>query len=332
MEKQALTWVTCTTAVIGFLAMAQGAARAGEPYVGVDLGVAAPLQKFRRTADVGGAIIGHAGYRLFTIADSVSLSIEGVPQFAAMPIKGGVSTKGRDVQSLFSITGGPKIAIQNEALEVSFSAGGGYYTHTSGVVDDDGTGWFFAGGLQYRVDAVNQVGLFARRDSADMRPVKGPNDYDTTYFTGGLSFTHFFTCTEKVAEAAPPQPVPAVAAPAPPAVKKKLVLRGVNFDFDKSNIRADAAPILNEAAATLQSESQAAVSVEGHTDAVGSDAYNQKLSERRAHAVAEYLATHGVERSRLSTVGYGESKPVATNDSADGRAENRRVELRVNGE
>jgi OOP family OmpA-OmpF porin len=120
--------------------------------------------------------------------------------------------------------------------------------------------------------------------------------------------------------------------PAPVAVKKKLVLRGVNFDFDKSNIRADAAPILDEAAATLKDEKDAVVSVEGHTDAVGSDAYNQRLSERRARAVAAYLAGHGIARSRLSTTGFGESKPVATNETADGRAENRRVELRVSGD
>lgn len=107
------------------------------------------------------------------------------------------------------------------------------------------------------------------------------------------------------------------------------MLRGVNFDFDKSNIRADARPILDEAVRTLQGEPSIHVSVEGHTDAIGTDAYNQKLSERRARAVADYLAVGGVSRSRMTTEGFGESKPVANNATADGRAQNRRVELRI---
>ena len=69
--------------------------------------------------------------------------------------------------------------------------------------------------------------------------------------------------------------------------------------------------------------------VEGHTDARGSDAYNQRLSERRAGAVADYMAKGGVERSRLSTRGYGESKPVADNKTADGMQQNRRVDITV---
>jgi OOP family OmpA-OmpF porin len=130
-----------------------------------------------------------------------------------------------------------------------------------------------------------------------------------------------------VAQAAPPPP-PAAPAPALP-VQKKIVLRGVNFDFNKANIRADAAGILREAAAILKENPKVKVSVEGHTDAIGSDEYNLKLSLRRATAVKQFLAKEGVEDSRLTVRGFGKTQPVASNDTEDGRAQNRRVELKI---
>ena len=71
------------------------------------------------------------------------------------------------------------------------------------------------------------------------------------------------------------------------------------------------------------------MSVDGHTDSIGSDAYNQKLSVRRAQAVADYLEKGGIAASRMTVKGFGESQPVASNDTAEGRAENRRVELKI---
>jgi outer membrane protein OmpA-like peptidoglycan-associated protein len=109
-----------------------------------------------------------------------------------------------------------------------------------------------------------------------------------------------------------PVPPPPAPAPTPAPVKQKIVLRGVNFDFDKATIRPDAAPILDEAARVLSENPDVNVSVAGHTDAVGTDEYNQ-----------------GVSADRLSTKGFGESEPVATNENADGRAQNRRVELKT---
>ncbi len=129
-----------------------------------------------------------------------------------------------------------------------------------------------------------------------------------------------------VAQAIPPPPPP---APAPPPVQKKIVLRGVNFDFNKSNIRPDAAGILREAAAILKENPNVQTSVEGHTDSVGSDQYNLALSLRRATAVKQFLVKEGVTESRLSVRGLGETKPVASNDTEDSRAQNRRVELKV---
>jgi len=106
-------------------------------------------------------------------------------------------------------------------------------------------------------------------------------------------------------------------------------LRGVHFDFDKSDIRTDSRPVLDEAAQTLLGYPNVRVSVEGHTDAIGSAAYNERLSVRRAEAVFRYLVNHGVSPDRMEVVGYGKSRPVADNETESGRAQNRRVELHV---
>jgi len=102
----------------------------------------------------------------------------------------------------------------------------------------------------------------------------------------------------------------------------------VNFDFDKATLRPDAVAILSEATQILNRYPDLKVEVAGHTDSVGTDAYNQKLSERRAKTVYDYLTNNGVSASRLlGPVGYGESRPIDTNDTAEGRAKNRRTEL-----
>ena len=143
----------------------------------------------------------------------------------------------------------------------------------------------------------------------------------------------YLICRAMQKEEKPPPPPPPPAArpappPPPPPVEERIVLRGVNFDFDKATIRPDAAVILDEAASMLSSHS-GNVTVSGYTDSVGTDVYNQGLSERRANAVKEYLVGKGIDASRLTTMGYGESNPIASNDTADGRALNRRVELNL---
>jgi OOP family OmpA-OmpF porin len=101
----------------------------------------------------------------------------------------------------------------------------------------------------------------------------------------------------------------------------------VHFDFNRYNIRPDAVPILDEAADILKQHSGVAVNVDGYCDAIGGVAYNLRLSRRRAQAVVNYLENKGIAGDRLIPHGYGKTNFVATNRTAEGRAQNRRVEL-----
>ncbi|MFP4037032.1 MAG: OmpA family protein [Desulfobacteraceae bacterium] len=105
------------------------------------------------------------------------------------------------------------------------------------------------------------------------------------------------------------------------------VLEEVYFDYDKSDIKPTAYPILQEVIMVLKQNPNLKVDIQGHTDSKGSDAYNQKLSERRAQAVLDYIVRAGIDADRLKAKGYGESRPAAPNDSAGNMAKNRRVEL-----
>ncbi|WP_027080010.1 OmpA family protein [Luteimonas mephitis] len=102
---------------------------------------------------------------------------------------------------------------------------------------------------------------------------------------------------------------------------------GVTFAFDKAEVQPQFYPVLDNVASTLQQYNQTIIEVAGHTDSVGSDAYNQQLSQKRAEAVANYLGSRGIMRDRMITVGAGETRPVASNDTDAGRAQNRRVEI-----
>ncbi|XLX41782.1 OmpA family protein [Ectopseudomonas mendocina] len=118
----------------------------------------------------------------------------------------------------------------------------------------------------------------------------------------------------------------AVAEPAE-AVRVEL---DVKFDFDKAQVKQESYGDIKALADFMKQYPQTSTVVEGHTDSVGSDAYNQGLSERRANAVREVLVNqYGVESGRVQAVGYGESRPVADNATAEGRAINRRVEAEV---
>lgn len=123
--------------------------------------------------------------------------------------------------------------------------------------------------------------------------------------------------------------VTAQPPPPPPAPVRRIVLRGVNFDFDSAAIRPDAQVILDAALEQLQANPGVRVRITGHTDSTGPEQYNQGLSEQRARAVLDYFVSKGLGRDRFDATGAGEGSPVADNATRDGRAQNRRVELEV---
>ena len=108
---------------------------------------------------------------------------------------------------------------------------------------------------------------------------------------------------------------------------KVTVLEGVNFDFNKATLKPAGKAILDNDVKLLADDKTLDVAIEGHCDIVGSDEYNQKLSEARAKAVMDFLVGKGVDAGRLAAKGYGMDKPIAPNTTDEGRAKNRRVVL-----
>ncbi|MFC2139672.1 OmpA family protein [Bacteroidota bacterium] len=112
------------------------------------------------------------------------------------------------------------------------------------------------------------------------------------------------------------------------AESARWVLVGVNFDFNSARLKSEAYPILLHAVQALLRNPDTRVEIQGYTDNIGSERYNQTLSERRARTVQNYLVARGVKAERLEIVGYGESKPIADNSTPAGRAMNRRIEFK----
>lgn len=102
---------------------------------------------------------------------------------------------------------------------------------------------------------------------------------------------------------------------------------GITFAFNSSDVNSQFYSVLDKVAVTLNEYNQTTINVAGHTDSIGSDSANQALSMRRATSVAQYLQSRGISNQRLQTTGYGESRPVDSNDTDAGRANNRRVEI-----
>lgn len=168
------------------------------------------------------------------------------------------------------------------------------------------------------------------------------NDYIAT-----LGFQYDFggqpvSPPEAAAPPPPPPPPPAAPQPAPPQAaqpappppvqvpsKGSVTLTGVTFEYDSARLTDSSSPVLDGVATGLKQHPHLKVELQGYTDSKGNAAYNMRLSRKRADAVREYLVGDGVDPSQLTTRGFGKADPVASNATADGRSQNRRVVLKV---
>lgn len=293
------------------------------PNLDLYFGAAIPMNHMSDYVDTGGVVGLFAGYR-WGLADHFALGVVANPQFtiASTNYTGNCfiyGCSGNTVSSTFSIGLGPKFSFIDGPTQISLAVTGAYFRDISGVLESDGAG--VVGHLAVTRDIWSgfNAGIFARIEeqllSAYPPSPGGGNPFgyrnnhvdDRQMVMAGLQFGWG---APAVMAAAPVPPPPAVEAP----VRKKLVLRGVNFDFDKATLQAPGRPILDEAAEILKSNPDVTVEVRGYTDSRGTDAYNMGLSNRRANTVKNYLVSRGVPAARLVTRGYGESDPVATND------------------
>ena len=141
----------------------------------------------------------------------------------------------------------------------------------------------------------------------------------------------------KAADAPAPAAAPAAAkpapapAPAPVASSKVTYAADAFFDFDKAVLKPEGKAKLDDLVSKVKDINLEVIIAVGHTDSIGTDAYNQKLSVRRAEAVKAYLVSKGIEKNRVYTEGKGKKQPVADNKTKEGRAKNRRVEIEVVG-
>ena len=334
----------------------------GYPFLGVDLGVAEPTNDNFRAHVVTGASGSPFGGYMFNDWLGLQSNLDfnffppdndhmngtcfnglcQLPKSQRVPA-GDLKNVGEinhqnGYTTMFGLTVGPRLQIPlGDLVDLYTTAQGGGFKAMGGRLNQWAPGFSVGGGLDVNLTQKLSVGLFVRWNRAYMSPhptiLVGPESNgvgpsDAQWASAGVSMKWSF---KQAAPPPPPPPPPPVAQapPPPPPTKEKIVLRAVHFDFNKANIRPDAQPILDEAARILKQHSDIYVVVAGHTDSVGSDAYNMKLSKSRAEAVKRYLVDHGIAASRITGEGFGKREPVASNATAEGRAQNRRVELHV---
>lgn len=193
----------------------------------------------------------------------------------------------------------------------------------------------FSGGVEGNIARVRYIETDDEGTPAEAQPLLLVFARDgRRFYTGAVSSDSLSEYREVARESAQPGECPdrAGAKPADPmadalAKDGRVAVYGINFDFDSATIRAESTAVLEQVAALLRAEPGLGIAIEGHTDDVGDDAFNQSLSEKRANAVKEWLAKAGIDAGRLQAVGKGESAPLASNGTDIGRAQNRRVEL-----
>jgi outer membrane protein OmpA-like peptidoglycan-associated protein len=125
------------------------------------------------------------------------------------------------------------------------------------------------------------------------------------------------------------EPEPPVLVPVEPEVVAVIRMNNIFFDFDKATLRSESRLELDRWVRMLNENPAISLEIAGHTDSIGTEAYNQKLSERRAQSVRDYLIAQGIDQGRLVAMGFGELQPVAANDTEEGRQRNRRVEVKI---
>ncbi|MBE0622054.1 MAG: OmpA family protein [Burkholderiales bacterium] len=197
--------------------------------------------------------------------------------------------------------------------------------------------------------SMGATGVYAQDNgyavASDKEVVKNPFGlcWRTGYWTPAMATTECdpdLVPKKPMAAPAPapmaaPAPAPMaapVAKPAPKAVVEKVTMAAdTHFDFDKSALKPEGKARLDDLVGKLKAVNLEVIIAIGHTDSIGSKAYNQKLSVRRANSVKAYLVSKGIEANRIYTEGKGETQPVADNRTKQGRAKNRRVEIEVVG-
>ncbi len=327
--------------LVALLAASPPARAIDGPFVGIDLGASKPTNNnFRAHVGDGATANPYVGYMFNTY-----IGLQGQVHFVYHEPDNDHRgfNKENQITTLLGGTVGPRLQLPvpdspfGQPMEFYLTGQGGVFTGLSGRLTQTSAGVSAGGGLDVYLTDHLALSFFGRWNRAYQSPrptflvfqlpdQQGPAD--ATWATGGIGLKYRFKGPAAPPPPAPPAPVAQAApAPAPEAVKKKIVLRNVHFDFDKSDIRPDARPVLDEAVQILKDQSAVAVIVAGHTDSIGTDEYNMKLSLRRAGAVRDDLVKHGIAASRIKTEGFGESKPVASNDTPEGKAQNRRIEV-----